>query len=717
MRRQFGRPDGCCCRSWGDTEFTSDGHCCRSIDEHVATGSTDRDVDVPPRCDEMRAWPTRVVDADIGDAHVGIGGFAEEDDPPRWSDRRHRPHPGIVGVEHGDTVFGERCGEFGLRPRDTLDPSHSLTVGFGHGGDHADTGSTDTAESGDLAETSHTHFEYEGLGVVGSAENGDGKSLIVVERTNVGGRPQTSGERSRAEVLRRRLPHRTGDADDVGTELRPSEPCQVGQRLARIGHHDRRHTRDRSFDEAGDGSGCHRRTNEIVPVASGPECDEEHPRSDGTRVEVGTVEHDVVADEFTTDGRRRLARSDPHRWNASGDDQSGSGIDRPADRGAVPVLPARAGVPSVSVNDDPPLIPETTAPLPNRIRLVVLFGGQSAEHDVSCVTAAHVLRAVDRTRYDIVAVGIDRDGRWWRADDAVVALDEGRPLGRLEPRGAELTRGAIPASTSVTDSSGASDLDGVPVTVVMPLLHGPLGEDGTMQGLLELAGVPYVGSGVLASAVAMDKAIAKQLLSAAGIAQARHRSIRAHHVTPEHLDDIAADLGYPLFVKPCNMGSSVGISKVHAADEMAGAVQEALRFDEWIVFEEAVIGREIEVAVLGDIAPAASVPGEIIPGREFYDYEDKYVEDGARLCIPASLDDHEARTVRSLAVEVYRTLRCSGMARVDFFYEEGGRGFLCNEVNTIPGFTPISMYPKLWEASGISYSELIDHLVALALAP
>jgi D-alanine-D-alanine ligase len=264
--------------------------------------------------------------------------------------------------------------------------------------------------------------------------------------------------------------------------------------------------------------------------------------------------------------------------------------------------------------------------------------------------------------------------------------------------------------------SGPGRTSGTP-PVVMPLLHGPMGEDGTVQGLLELAGVPYVGSGVLGSAVSMDKAMAKQVFVANGIAQARFRSFREHDITPSLPQQLADELGLPLFVKPANMGSSVGVSKAKTVEAVRDAIELALSYDEWVVVEEAISGREIEVAVLGNLEPRASVPGEIVPGAEFYDYADKYLDDGSQAVIPARLSQEASDEVRRLAVRVFEVLRCEGMARVDFFYEDGpdGRGFLCNEVNTIPGFTPISMYPKLWIASGLSYSELIDELVRLAL--
>ena len=240
---------------------------------------------------------------------------------------------------------------------------------------------------------------------------------------------------------------------------------------------------------------------------------------------------------------------------------------------------------------------------------------------------------------------------------------------------------------------------------MLPLLHGPMGEDGTVQGLLELADVAYVGAGVLGSALAMDKAMAKQVLAANGIPQARYRAFAEHQRTPGLPAELAAELGLPCFVKPANMGSSVGVSKAHSVEELRDAIEHALTYDEWVVVEEAVVGREIEVAVLGGTDPQASGAGEIVPGAEFYDYEDKYVTDGAQLLIPAPLSAEQTDEVRALAVRVFEVLRGDGLARVDFFFEEGGRGFLCNEANTMPGFTPISMYPKLWQAAGVDYPD------------
>ena len=330
-----------------------------------------------------------------------------------------------------------------------------------------------------------------------------------------------------------------------------------------------------------------------------------------------------------------------------------------------------------------------------RIHVVVLFGGQSAEHDVSCVTAAHVIKALDSSKYDITAVGITREGKWVVAQpQADVLVAKGQP-------------------TSITPI--VEQAHGDARTVVFPLLHGPLGEDGTIQGVLELANIAYVGTGVLGSAVAMDKAVAKQVLHANGIPQPKYVSLREAHVNDAALLHAADTLGLPVFVKPANMGSSVGVSKAYSIDEMRSAVEHALTYDEWVLIEEAVVGREIEVAVLGNVHARASVPGEIIPGNEFYDYADKYIGDSAQLIVPANLTADEAEAVQHLALVIFHTLRAEGMARVDFFYEQNGRGFLCNEINTIPGFTPISMYPKLWQASGMSYPALLDELISLAL--
>jgi D-alanine-D-alanine ligase len=340
-----------------------------------------------------------------------------------------------------------------------------------------------------------------------------------------------------------------------------------------------------------------------------------------------------------------------------------------------------------------------------RTRLVVLFGGQSAEHEVSLVTARHVLAATDPDRYDIAPVAIAKDGRWINATDAALALAAG-PAGLPD---------ALPTTGSPIEPAGALAAAADEQVVVFPLLHGPLGEDGTVQGLLELAGVPYVGCGVLASALAMDKVKAKDMFLAKGIPQARHVALHEYDIDADAIVGLETTLGYPMFVKPANMGSSVGVTKAHDADELRAALDEALRYDEWLVVEEAIVGREIECAVLGNLEPRASLPGEIRPGAEFYDYDDKYRSGTAELTIPANLPPDVTEQLRALAIDAFRALGCEGMARVDFFYEPDGRGLLVNEINTIPGFTPISMYPKMWEATGLSYPDLIDELIRLAI--
>jgi D-alanine-D-alanine ligase len=349
-------------------------------------------------------------------------------------------------------------------------------------------------------------------------------------------------------------------------------------------------------------------------------------------------------------------------------------------------------------------------PDPDRVRLVVLFGGQSAEHDVSCVSAFHVLRAVDPERYDLDAVGITREGEWVRTAGAIAALHRG--VGAL-PGGTdrlEATGTAVEPLPAVTPAM----VDDVPV-VVLPLVHGPQGEDGTVQGMLELAGVPFVGSGVLASALCMDKLKCKDVLAVHGIPQVPWVGVRDTELQDVTRRVEEAGLRYPVFVKPANLGSSIGITRVPEPGALGAAVELAASYDEWIAIEEGSTGREIEVAVLGNSQPRASVPGEIVPGNEFYDYDDKYLDGTAELVIPADLPEDVVSEIQRLAVEAFTLLRCDGMARVDFFYEQDGRGLLLNEVNTIPGFTPISMYPKLWDASGLPYHELIDELVRLAL--
>lgn len=325
----------------------------------------------------------------------------------------------------------------------------------------------------------------------------------------------------------------------------------------------------------------------------------------------------------------------------------------------------------------------------------MLFGGQSAEHDVSCVTAKHVLNAARRDHYQIIPIGIGRSGEWARA--AVTSDAEA-----LDPSGEPVDPFSL--LREVGERGGA----------VLPLLHGPMGEDGTIQGLCELANIPYAGSGVLGSALAMDKIAAKNALAAAGIPQAAWHGFNADEITEATAPNLLHDLGDTVFVKPANMGSSVGVSRATNVDELRTALELAASYDEWIVVEEAIVGREIEISVLGNRSPRTSLPGEIVAGADFYTYEDKYLDGVAKLVIPAPLDDAEISEMQSLAIAAFKALRVDGLARADFFYEPAGRGWLVNELNTMPGFTPISMYPKMWQASGLEYPDLIDELITLA---
>lgn len=349
-----------------------------------------------------------------------------------------------------------------------------------------------------------------------------------------------------------------------------------------------------------------------------------------------------------------------------------------------------------------------------KIRVGVLFGGKSAEHEVSLQSARNIIDAIDKGKYEVVPIGIDKSGRWF-LNDAERLLPETNTTGLAEvqdraslvaliPEGrGELVR---PAST---ESLGAVD-------VVFPVLHGPLGEDGTVQGLLKLADVPFVGPGVLGSAVGMDKDVMKRLLNDADIPNAAFRVVHHFQLDGLDLDAILAELGLPLFVKPANMGSSVGISKAKGKSALQAALVEALRYDSKVLIESFVEGREIECAVLGNEYPEASLPGEILPQHEFYSYEAKYLdENGALLKIPADLPEETVQRVQDLAVRTFQVLCCEGMARVDVFLKADGE-LVVNEINTIPGFTRISMYPKLWDASGVSYTELIDRLIQLAIA-
>jgi D-alanine-D-alanine ligase len=349
------------------------------------------------------------------------------------------------------------------------------------------------------------------------------------------------------------------------------------------------------------------------------------------------------------------------------------------------------------------------------VRVLLLFGGRSAEHDVSCVSAVSVARALDPQRYEVIPVGITTDGQWRLSNDARALLAKGGAdlPERFAVEGELVELRPDPTRPELVPTEGGP---AITVDVVFPILHGPYGEDGTVQGLLELAGLPYVGSGVLGSAVGMDKVMMKRAFIGAGLPVAPYRAFREHEWTPDLGDALVAELGLPLFVKPANMGSSVGISKVKSRADLDAAVAHALAFDEDLVVEAMVPGREIEIAVLGDREIAASVAGEIIPGDEFYSYTDKYESDAAQLIAPAALSAAELELAQHLAVQAFVATGCVGMARVDFLYDDRpeGVGFVVNEVNTIPGFTSISMFPKLWGLSGVAYPELCERLIAIA---
>ncbi len=352
-------------------------------------------------------------------------------------------------------------------------------------------------------------------------------------------------------------------------------------------------------------------------------------------------------------------------------------------------------------------------------RIVVLFGGRSAEHEISVVSARSVLDALDPGRYEAVAIGVTKDGRWHLVDGGPAALGVGSGARSLpsvgEGAGPEVALDQEPGAHALV----AADGERTEIDVVFPVMHGPYGEDGSIQGFLELAGVPYVGAGVLGSAIGMDKAVQKVLFRAAGIpvVESEVVSEREWEEDSEGVEARAEHLGYPLFSKPATLGSSVGVRRVERPDALRAALEEAFRYGRKAVLERAVEGaREVEVAVLGNDDPVASIAGEIVPrGHAFYDYDAKYLDEhGAELLIPAPLDDAVHAEVRRLAVAAFRTAECTGMARVDFFVRPTGE-VLLNEINTIPGFTQISMYPKLWEASGLPYPDLIDRLVELAI--
>ncbi len=348
-----------------------------------------------------------------------------------------------------------------------------------------------------------------------------------------------------------------------------------------------------------------------------------------------------------------------------------------------------------------------------KLRVALLFGGKSAEHEISLISARNIFAAMDKKKYDVIAIAIDKQGRWF-IDKSALLAGVTMPAA-IERRATKDAAAVVPGETPtpVVLPSPRSAIG--KVDVVFPVLHGPFGEDGTVQGLLKLADLPFVGAGVLGSAVGMDKDVMKRLLRDARIPIAKFAAFRRGERRAIRFAMLKRQLGLPLFIKPANLGSSVGISKVSNKNQFESAVEEAFRYDNKIVIEEFIAGREIECSVLGNDRPIASLPGEIVVQRDFYSYEAKYKDDkGARFEIPAKLPPAVVKALRQIAVRVYQVLCCAGMARVDFFVQPGGR-ILVNEINTIPGFTKISMYPKMWQASGISYPRLIDRLIGLAL--
>ncbi|MGD0305493.1 MAG: D-alanine--D-alanine ligase family protein [Candidatus Acidiferrales bacterium] len=347
-----------------------------------------------------------------------------------------------------------------------------------------------------------------------------------------------------------------------------------------------------------------------------------------------------------------------------------------------------------------------------RLRVGILFGGRSGEHEVSLASAASVIRALDPEKYEAVPIGIDKDGRW------LVSAKAHKLLADVLKTGNRVLLPADPSAATLVPLGAGAGQPSVPIDVVFPVLHGTFGEDGTVQGLLEMANMPYVGAGVLASAVGMDKDVQKRLFEQAGLPVVSFMVFRRSE-WENNREDIAADvltqLRLPIFVKPATAGSSVGMTKVTTREQLPEAIDHAAQFGMKIIVERGVDAREIEVSVLGNDEIRASIPGEIVPHRDYYDYKAKYIEQGTQLVIPAELTEKQVRTFQEYAVKAFRCIDGTGMARCDFFLEKRTNKIYVNELNTIPGFTSISMYPKLWEASGLSYSHLLDELINLAL--
>jgi D-alanine-D-alanine ligase len=354
--------------------------------------------------------------------------------------------------------------------------------------------------------------------------------------------------------------------------------------------------------------------------------------------------------------------------------------------------------------------------LAKKKRVGVIFGGRSGEHEVSLRSAESVINAMDKSKYEVVPIGITGEGRWLMSGDAAAMLPQAVMDSKSHRQVAII---GDPTKQGLTQlDKGDQALSSQRLDAVFPVLHGTYGEDGTIQGLLEMAGVPYVGCGVLGSATGMDKVVMKQLFAHAGLTTIEYEWFlrSTWEESPDRvIKRVSRNLGFPVFVKPANLGSSVGISKAANKEELRDAIDDATRYDRKVVVERAVEGREVEVSVLGNEHPMASLPGEIITGHEFYDYEDKYIDSASRTEVPAKLPSKITARLQRDALIAFQAIDGSGLARVDFFVERRTNRVIINEINTMPGFTSISMYPKLWEASGISYSELIDRLIQLAI--
>jgi len=344
----------------------------------------------------------------------------------------------------------------------------------------------------------------------------------------------------------------------------------------------------------------------------------------------------------------------------------------------------------------------------------IIFGGKSAEHEVSLQSAKNIVDAIDKDKFEVMLIGIDKEGRWHLNDQSSYLLNEENPkliqLNKSNEHVAIVPGGEDNQLIHASKSIPLEQLD-----VIFPIVHGTIGEDGSLQGMFRAANLPYVGSNVLGSSVCMDKDIAKRLLQAAGINVANGLVFKRNRKNEINYDEAVKVLGTPLFIKPANQGSSVGVSKVYTEDEFKRAIESAFAYDHKIIIEESIDGREIECSVLGNDNPKASLLGEILPNTDFYSYESKYIDEtGAELAIPADLTDEDTKRMQEIAVKAFETLECGGLARVDFFLTKEGKIYV-NEVNTLPGFTKISMYPKLWEISGISYPDLINELIELAI--